>query len=103
MNRGDWRATVHGVTKSWTQLSTNLGRGTSPLLSHFLVWEQRGQSCTLPWQVAVKNPRELVSEGNHKLGVLPTCEFSEAVGPSMEVGPRRSDSNPVSATHCLVN
>ena len=20
MNRGDWRATVHGVTKSWTQL-----------------------------------------------------------------------------------
>ena len=32
MDRGYWRATVHGVTQSWTQLSMHAYNGT--LLSH---------------------------------------------------------------------
>ena len=31
MGRGDWRATVHGVTKSQTQLSTHAGAHGPPL------------------------------------------------------------------------
>ena len=35
MDRGAWRATVHGVTKSWTQLSTSMHR----LLDiYFIIW-----------------------------------------------------------------
>lgn len=50
----------------------------------------------------MKNPRELASKGNCQLGVLYACELSEAVGQSVEVGPRRPGSNPVSAPHCWV-
>ena len=49
MDRGAWRATVHEVTKSWTQLSTHSGREFQALqisAQLSLFWgDPRGSSC----------------------------------------------------------
>ena len=37
MDRGAWQATVHGVTKSWTQLSDYAQHSTYILYHHFLL------------------------------------------------------------------
>ena len=48
MNRGAWRAIVHGVTKSQTRLSTHGGKGDnlSSVLSH--VCESDCMDCSMP-------------------------------------------------------
>ena len=37
MDRGAWRATVHGVTKSQTQLSTRTCLGTDPVFMYITI------------------------------------------------------------------
>ena len=60
MNRGDWRATVHGVGKSWTRLSkvhgvtrrrTRLGDFTFTFHFHALEKEMATHSSTLAWEI----------------------------------------------------
>ena len=53
MDRGAWRATVHGVAKSWTRLSTHTYSGTfsSVQFSHSVVSDS-----VTPWTMARQAP-----------------------------------------------
>ena len=43
MDREDWQATVHGVTKSWTQLNTHTHTHT-PRVTYRLAWRGRTET-----------------------------------------------------------
>ena len=49
MDRGAWQATVHGVMKSWTQLSNF----TFPFHFHALEKEMATHSSVLAWRIPV--------------------------------------------------
>ena len=49
MNRGAWRATVHGVAKGWTRLSTHAYFSCSPQHTVFYSCKQWKQCQTLFW------------------------------------------------------
>ena len=78
MNRGDWRATVHGVGKSWTRLSkvhgvtrrrTRLGDFTFTFHFHALEKEMATHSSALPWRIpGTGEPGGLPSLGSHRVG-----------------------------------
>ena len=53
MDRGAWRATVQGVTKSWTQLSTHTERAMAPH-SGTLAWK-------IPWMEEPGGLQSMVS------------------------------------------
>ena len=63
MDRGPWRAAVHGVTKSWTWLSD--------FTFHFhpLEKEIAAHSSVLPWRIpGTGEPHGLPSMGLHRVG-----------------------------------
>ena len=65
MDRGAWWATVHGVAKSWTQLSN------FPFTFHFhaLEKEMATHSTVLAWRIpGTGEPAGLLSMGSHRVG-----------------------------------
>ena len=65
MDREAWRATVHGVVKSWTQLRD------FTFLSHFhaLEKETATHSSVLAWRIpGTGEPGGLLSMGLHRVG-----------------------------------
>ena len=65
MDRGAWKATVHGVAKSWTQLSD------FSLTFHFhaLEKEMATHSCVLAWRIpGTGEPGGLQSMALHRVG-----------------------------------
>ena len=65
MDRGAWRATVHGVTKSQTRLS-NL---TFTFHFHTLEKEMATHSSVLAWRIpGMGEPGGLLSMGSHRVG-----------------------------------
>ena len=64
MDRGAWRATVHGVSKSWTRLSD------FPFTFHFhaLEKEMATHSSVLAWRIpGMAEPGGLPSMGSHRV------------------------------------
>ena len=57
MDGGAWWATVQGVTKSWTQLSTHMEKAMATY-SSTLAWK-------IPW---MEDPRRLQSMGSLRVG-----------------------------------
>jgi len=57
MDRGAWQATIHGVTKSWTQLSIYVEKKMAAH-SSILAWG-------IPW---TEEPDWLLSMGLHRVG-----------------------------------
>ena len=67
MDRGAWRATVHGVTKSWTRLS----EFTFTFHFHALEKEMATHSSVLAWRIpGTGEPLGLPSMGSHRVGHL---------------------------------
>ena len=65
MDRGAWSATVHGVTKSQTQLSDF----TFTLHFHALEKEMAAHSSALAWRIpGTGEPGGLPSMGLHRVG-----------------------------------
>ena len=65
MDGGVWRATVHGVTKSWTRLSDF----TLTFHFHALEKEMATRSSVLAWRIPGKGePGGLPSMGSHRVG-----------------------------------
>ena len=65
MDRGAWWAAVHGVVKSWTQLS-NL---TFTFQFHALEKEMATHSSVLAWRIpGMAEPGGLPSMGSHRVG-----------------------------------
>ena len=65
MDRGAWWATVHGVTKSWTQLSDF----TFTFHYHALEKEMATDSSVLAWRIpGMGEPPGLPSVGSHRVG-----------------------------------
>ena len=65
MDRGAWWAAVHGVTKSWTQLSDY----TFSFCFHALGKEMATQSSTLAWRIpGTEEPGGLPSMVSHRVG-----------------------------------
>ena len=63
MDRGAWRATVHGVAKSWTQLSSQ------HFHFHALEKEMATHSSVLTWGIqGTGDPGGLPSLGSHRVG-----------------------------------
>ena len=65
MDREVWRAAVHGVVKSWTQLSD------SPFTFHFHASEKEmaTHSSVLAWRIpGTGEPGGLPSMGSHRVG-----------------------------------
>ena len=65
MDRGAWRAVVHGVTEGWTQLSD------FPFTFHFhaLEREMATHSSVLAWRIpGAVEPGGLLSMGSHRVG-----------------------------------
>ena len=52
MDRGAWWATVHGITKSWVQLSK--AQSVSSFLNLFLIsWNGRSGNVRIPWKIRI--------------------------------------------------
>ena len=65
MDRGAWRAAVHGVTKSWTRLSDF----TFAFHFHALEKEMAPHSSVLAWRIpGTGEPGGLPSMGSHRVG-----------------------------------
>ena len=65
MDRGAWWAAVHGVAKSWTQLSNF----TFTLHFHALEKDMATHSSVLPWRIpGTEEPGGLPSMGLHRAG-----------------------------------
>ena len=65
MDGGAWRATVHGVAKSWTRLSDF----TLTFHFHALEKEMATYSTTLAWRISgTEEPGRLPSMGSHRVG-----------------------------------
>ena len=65
MDREAWRAVVHGVTKSWTQLSEL----TFIFHFHALEKEMATHSSVLAWRIpGIGEPGGLPSMGSHRVG-----------------------------------
>ena len=65
MDRGAWWVAVHGVAKSWTQLSDF----TFTFHFHALEKEMATHSSVLAWRIpGVGEPGELLSMGSHRVG-----------------------------------
>ena len=65
MNRGTWWAAVHGVMKSWTQLSDL----TFTFYLHALEKEMATHSSVLSWRIpGMAEPGGLPSMGSHRVG-----------------------------------
>ena len=65
MDRGAWWAAVHGVTKSWTQLSDF----TFTFHFHALEKEMATHSSVLAWRIpGMGEPGGLSSMGSHRVG-----------------------------------
>ena len=65
MDGGAWWAAVHGVTKSWTQLSNF----TFSFHSHALEKEMATHSSVLAWRIpGTEEPGGLLSMGSHRIG-----------------------------------
>ena len=65
MDGGAWRATVHGVAKSWTRLSDF----TLTFHFHALEKEMATRSSVLAWRIPGKGePGGLPSMGSHRVG-----------------------------------
>ena len=65
MDRGAWYATVHGVTKSRTQLNNF----TFIFNSHALEKEMATHSSILAWRIpGTEEPGGLLSMGPHRVG-----------------------------------
>ena len=65
MDRGAWKATVHGVAKSQTLLS----KFTFPLHFHALEKEMATHSSVLAWRIpGTGEPGGLPSMGSHRVG-----------------------------------
>ena len=65
MDRGAWRATVHGVPKSWTRLSNF----TFTFHFHALEKEMATHSSVLAWRIpGTGEPGGLPSLGSHRVG-----------------------------------
>ena len=65
MGGGAWQATVHGVTKSWTQLSDF----TFTFPFHALEKEMATHSSVLAWRIpGTGEPGGLPSMGSHRVG-----------------------------------
>ena len=65
MEGGDWLAAVHGVAKSWTQLSDF----TLAFYFHALEKEMATHSSILAWRIpGMVDPGELPSMGSHRVG-----------------------------------
>ena len=65
MDRGAWWAAVHGVTRSWTQLS----RFTFTFHFHALEKEMATHSSVLAWRIpGTGKPGRLPSMGSHRVG-----------------------------------
>ena len=65
MDRGAWWAAVHGVAKSWTQLSDF----TFTFHFHALKKEMATPSSTLAWRIpGTREPGGLPSMGSHRVG-----------------------------------
>ena len=65
MDRGAWWAVVHGVAKSWTQLSDFTLTFHLPALEK----EMAPQSSVLPWRIpGMGEPGGLLSMGSHRVG-----------------------------------
>ena len=65
MDRGAWSATVHGVEKSWTQLS----HFTFTFHFNALEKEIAAHSSVLAWRLpGMAEPGELPSVGSHRIG-----------------------------------
>ena len=65
MDRGAWWAAVHGVAKSWTQLSD------FTFTSHFYALEKEvaTHSSVLAWRIpGTGEPRGLLAMGLHRVG-----------------------------------
>ena len=68
MDEGAWWAAVHGVTKSWTQLSNF----TFTFHFHALEKEMATHSSVLAWRIpGTGEPGGLLSMGSHRVG--PDC------------------------------
>ena len=65
MDRGDWRAAVHGVAKSWTLLSDF----TFTFHFHALEKAMATHSSVLAWRIpGMAEPGGLLSMGSHRVG-----------------------------------
>ena len=65
MDGGAWKATVHGVTKSWTRLSDF----TFTFYFHALEKEMATHSSVLAWRIpGMGEPGGLLSVGSHRVG-----------------------------------
>jgi len=65
MEGGDWLAAVHGVAKSWTQLSDF----TLAFYFHVLEKEMATHSSILAWRIpGMVDPGGLPSMGSHRVG-----------------------------------
>ena len=65
MDRGAWQASVHGVAKSWTQLSDF----TFTFHCHALEKETATHSSILAWRIpGTGESRGLPSMGSHRVG-----------------------------------
>ena len=65
MGRGAWWAAVHGIVKSWTQLSNF----TFTFHSHALEKEMATHSGVLAWRIpGAEEPGRLPSLGSHRVG-----------------------------------
>ena len=65
MDGGAWWAAVHGVAKSWKQLSAF----TFTFLFHALEKEMATHSCVLAWRIpGTGEPGGLLSMGLHRVG-----------------------------------
>ena len=65
MDRGAWKAAVHGVVKSWTRLSDF----TFTLHFHALEKEMATHSSVLAWRIpGTAEPGGLPSMGSHRVG-----------------------------------
>ena len=65
MDRGAWKAAVHGVAEGWTQLSD------FPFTFHFhaLEKEMATHSSVLAWRIpGMGDPGGLLSMGSHRVG-----------------------------------
>ena len=63
MDRGAWWAAVHGVAKSWTQLSERVGH------FHALEKEMAIHSSTIAWKIPwTEGPGRLQSMGSQRVG-----------------------------------
>ena len=65
MDTGAWRAAVHGVAKSWTQLSDF----TFTFHFHALEKEMATHPSVLAWRIpGTREPGGLPSMGSHRVG-----------------------------------